>query len=399
MNASKDSPRPSHRPTLLILSFSELRADARLLKQIAGFAPDFAVTTCGYGPAPDGVEEHLQLSGDHPVWAYDRLALLSKRYRAAYWGNPAIAEARTMLAGRSFDLILANDVDPAGIALELSPRFGVHMDLHEYSPRQKEDLLRWRLFVAPFIRWMIRSYVARAQSWSTVSGGLAREYQRAFGFRPELVTNASPYHDLAPGEVSRPIRLVHSGAALRDRKLEIMLDALELSSAEVTLDLFLTPNDPEYVAELRARATESTNLTVHDPVAYEELIPRLNEYDVGVFVLEPVNFSYRWALPNKLFDFVQARLGMIVGPSPEMRDMVIEHRLGAVANSFGPTDLAAEFNRLTREQVAEWQHAADRAARELSSESQVAAWRHALEVLLRKGTESERRQAERGKGK
>lgn len=369
------------KPRLLIFSYSNLVGDARLLKQISGFANDYEVTTCGYGETPDPRVKHVQLSGDHPIWAYDRIALMTKQYRRAYWGSPAIQEAKRALAGREFDVILANDVDPVGVALSLNPRYGVHVDLHEYSPRQKEDLLRWRLFVAPFIRWMVRRFVARANSWTTVSGGLAREYTRVFGFKPGLVTNASPMHDFEVTPCGSPIRLVHSGAALRDRKLEIMVDALEQTTANVTLDLFVTPNDPAYVAELRERSKTLASLTVHDPVPYRELITRLHDYDAGVFVLEPVNFSYRWALPNKLFDFVQARLGMIVGPSPEMVDLVNDYDLGAVADSFTATSLAHQFDRLTPERVQTWKSAADRAAAELSSETQVQKWRDAIARL------------------
>ncbi len=41
------------RPRLLILSFSPIVSDARLLKQVRRFRDDYAVTTCGYGDAPE----------------------------------------------------------------------------------------------------------------------------------------------------------------------------------------------------------------------------------------------------------------------------------------------------------------------------------------------------------
>lgn len=372
----------SERPTLLIISFSHLVNDARLLKQIEAFRLDYRVVTCGYGPTPNGVVEHIRLAEEYPVWAYDRLSLILRQYKRAYWQNPAIADARKRLSGREFDVILANDVDPMGIALELNPTYGVHADLHEYSPRQKEDLLRWRLFVAPFVSWMVRTFVTQANSWSTVSGGLAREYHRVFGFEPQVVTNATPGRDFEVEPVGKPIRLVHSGAALRDRKLEIMIDALEQTNSAVTLDLYLTHNDPAYVQELRERSVQLPTLTVHDPVPYAQLVETLHAYDVGVFVLEPLNFSYRWALPNKLFDFVQARLGMVVGPSPEMVSLVQEHGFGAISDSFTAADLAAQFDALTLDKVTDWKHAANAAAYALSAETQTAKWRIAIERLL-----------------
>lgn len=367
------------RPSLLILSFSDIRGDARVLKQVREFTPDYDVTTCGYGEAPDGVVEHLRIPSDAPSWRFDRVALVLRRFERAYRGNRAVVEAERLLGGRVFDVVLANDLDTVPLAIGLHPRGGVHADLHEYTPRQRYEDLRWRVFFAPLMAWLVRTYVRRADSVTTVGEGVAAEYERVFGVRARVATNAAPYVESAPTPVGEPIRLVHSGAGLRNRNITLMLDAVDRVTRPVTLDLYLTENDPGLIAELRDRQSERVRL--HAPVPYSELIRTLSEYDVGVFVLPPINFNYRWALPNKLFDFVQARLGIVVGPSPEMARVVERHGLGAVAGGFSADDLAREIEALTPERVAEWKAASDRAAVELSSEAQVRVWRDAVDAL------------------
>lgn len=367
------------RPSLLILSFSDIRGDARVLKQVREFTPDYDVTTCGYGEAPDGVVEHLRIPSDAPSWRFDRVALVLRRFERAYRGNRALVEAERLLGGRVFDVVLANDLDTVPLAIGLHPRGGVHADLHEYTPRQRYEDLRWRVFFAPLMAWLVRTYVRRADSVTTVGEGVAAEYERVFGVRARVATNAAPYVESAPTPVGEPIRLVHSGAGLRNRNITLMLDAVDRVTRPVTLDLYLTENDPGLIAELRDRQSERVRL--HAPVPYSELIRTLSEYDVGVFVLPPINFNYRWALPNKLFDFVQARLGIVVGPSPEMARVVERHGLGAVAGGFSADDLAREIEALTPERVAEWKAASDRAAVELSSEAQVRVWRDAVDAL------------------
>jgi hypothetical protein len=367
------------RPSLLILSFSDIRGDARVLKQVREFTSDYDVTTCGYGEAPDGVVEHLRIPSDAPSWRFDRVALVLRRFERAYRGNRAVVEAERLLGGRVFDVVLANDLDTVPLAIGLHPRGGVHADLHEYTPRQRYEDLRWRVFFAPLMAWLVRTYVRRADSVTTVGEGVAAEYERVFGVRAGVATNAAPYVESAPTPVGEPIRLVHSGAGLRNRNITLMLDAVDRVTRPVTLDLYLTENDPGLIAELRDR--QSDRVRLHAPVPYSELIRTLSEYDVGVFVLPPINFNYRWALPNKLFDFVQARLGIIVGPSPEMARVVERHGLGAVADGFSADDLAREIEALTPERVAEWKAASDRAAVELSSETQVRVWRDAVDAL------------------
>ncbi len=366
------------RPRLLILSFSPIASDARVLKQVRLFANDYAVTTCGHGPAPEGVVEHLQVPDELAVWRYDRTLVATRRYAKAYWTNPAINAAQRLLQGKEFDAVIADDVDAVGLALSIPSR-GVHADLHEYAPRQKEDLPRWRVFVAPFMRWMCRTFVTQAVSVTTVGQGIAEEYRRQFGIDADVVTNAAPYVDRAPAPVHEPIRLVHSGAALHDRNIVTIVDAVDAAATDCTLDLYLTPNDPAYLAALKAR--ENDRITVHDPVPYDALNDTLGAYDVGVHVLPPVNFNNRWALPNKFFDYVQARLGLVIGPSPEMARVVHERDLGAVTDDFSVAALTRAIESLTPADVTRYKAASGASARELSAERQIEGWQRAVDSI------------------
>ncbi|GGI47661.1 hypothetical protein BCL57_002374 [Agromyces flavus] len=367
------------RTSLLIISFSAIRSDARVLKQVQEFSRDYDVTTCGYGERPDGVVDHVRLPDDAAAWRYDKPSVVLRRFRRAYWTNPAVAAAWPLLDGRRFDVVLANDVDTVPIALRLAPAKGVHADLHEYAPKQKEDVLVWRLFLGPLMTWLVRRAVTRADSVTTVGQGIADEYRRVFGVDAGVVTNAAPYVEAAPGPVGDPIRLVHSGAGLRDRNILALVEAVEAASSRVTLDLYLTENDPTLIAELRERRSE--RVTLHPPVPYVELSATLNGYDVGIHALPPTSFNNRWALPNKLFDYVQARLGVLIGPSPEMAAIVERHGIGAVARGFAVADLTDAIDRMDAETVRRWKAASDGAAHELSSATQVAVWRRAIDAL------------------
>lgn len=361
-------------PTMLILSFSPIVGDARVLKQVARFTQDFAVTTLGYGDAPAGVVEHISMPTEVRYNDLDGKLITLKRYRQVYWKLSAVRWAREALRGRRFDIIIANDVEAVPVAVRLRPSHGVLADLHEYSPRLHDDNALWFQRITPWFNWVIRRYVTRAKAWTTVSEGLAAEYERNFGFHAELVSNATPYHELEPAPVSEPLRLVHSGAGLTNRQLHLMAEAVATAKIPVTLDFYLTANHPAYLDELRAYAETTENVRVLDPVPYAELVSTLNAYDVGVFLLPPLTFNYRHALPNKLFDYVQARLGIIVGPSPEMAAYVRDYSLGEVATDFTVDALREAIEQLTPERVAEFKQNAHRAAAELAGEHQVEKW-------------------------
>lgn len=373
----------SGRPSLLILSFSRIEQDARVLKQVRLFADRYDVTTCGHGEAPEGVVHHIRVPDGLRSNDLNGRLITARLYRRAYWSTSAVKWAKQHLERGAYDLVLANEVDAVPLALSLRPRLGVHADLHEYHPRVKEEQPLWDRRIRPYVEWQCRRYVTRAASWSTVSEGIAAEYERRFGFRPTVVANATPYFDApAPSPANDPIRLVHSGGAMRARHLEITIDGVRAARSGATLDLYLTPNDPAHLAELRDLAeTSDGRVTIHDPVAYRDLIPTLNAYDAGIHVLPFVNFNHQWALPNKVFDYVQARLAVIVGPSPEMARLVDEYDLGVVTDDFTADAVAASIDALTPEAVTEMRLAAHEHARELAADAEVAKWKQAIDAL------------------
>lgn len=372
---------PAARQRLLILSFSPIAQDARVLKQVGLFSGRVELTSCAFGPAPAGVDHHIALvHRDLPGRTWDGLLQLGA-YRAGYWLLPDVRAARRALRGRRFDAVLADDIDTVPLALSLGAPGGVHADLHEYFPRLHEEHEPWRRRIGPWYSWLCRRYLPRAASVTTVAPSIADEYSRTFGVHVGVATNATPYRQLEPAPVHRPVRVVHSGTSHRERNLSALVDGV-LAVPGCTLDLFLTPNDPGHLAELRERARTEPRLRVHDPVPYSELVDTLNQYDVGVHLLPPRNFNFAHALPNKVFDFAQARLAAVVGPSPEMARVVEGYGFGVVARGFTAADLEQVLRGLTPDRIAAMKRAAHAHAHELSAESQLPVWDRAVGAML-----------------
>ncbi|MGP9844360.1 glycosyltransferase [Brachybacterium sp. 107] len=378
-------------PSILVLSLSPIERDPRVLRQIALLKGLGEVHTAGYGAAPDGVASHLQIPDSLGAWRHNyRLyyaLVLSRRLHQLYFGAPWVKFLLANIAPGEYDIIVANDANVAPVALSLQPRLGWHSDLHEYATRQGEDSRTWRRFTRPINRWMVRNYVTRADSATTVSQGLAEAYREEFGIDARIVPNAAPYrpdistHPTVPGQ---PLRLVYSGAMAPSRKLERMIDAVALverrARGSVVLDMFLMPGDAKYRLLLEERATAAPGgaVRLREPVSFRELVPAMAEFDVGFYACPPSNFNQERALPNKLFEFVQARLAIVSGPSVDMARCIEENSLGVVARGFDVEDLAAALESLTVEAVDEYKSAADVAAEVLSSERSSAPWHDAV---------------------
>jgi glycosyltransferase involved in cell wall biosynthesis len=205
---------------------------------------------------------------------------------------------------------------------------------------------------------------------TTVCAGIAEEYQQNFGVTATVIENAPPYQDLRPRSVEPGrIRMIHHGGALRARRLELMIDVMKRLDQRFSLDFMLVGNDARYLQSLRERASGEPRIRFLPPVAMPDICKATNHYDIGLFLLPPVNFNYRFALPNKLFEFIQARLAVAIGPSPEMARIVRDYGVGVVAESFEPAALAAVLNGLTEQDVMRYKQASHVAADKLCFEA------------------------------
>ena len=342
------------------------------MRQVRLLEDDHELTVMGYGPALDAkaVYKEVVRAPSNPLRKL-RLAgrLLLGASESVYWSQPTIAHAKSLLGGERFDLILANDLSALPLSIAVKGAAPVLFDAHEYSPREFEDKWLWKLLFGRYSDSLCRRYLPHVGSMITVCRGIADEYERNYAVRAGVLRNVPAHQDLGPSPVfENRIRLIHHGAAMRSRHLESMINMMRHLDERFTLDLMLVKSDERYFVALRQKAAGNPRIRFIEPVSMREICRSINGYDLGLFLLPPVNFNYRHALPNKFFEFIQARLGIAIGPSPEMASLVHRHQCGVVAESFQPEAMADCLRGLQRENVEAFKLASDRAARELNFE-------------------------------
>src|SRR5690606_38946467 len=138
-------------------------------------------TTVGYGPAPDAVVKHWEMPREADYQDLSGRLITARAYKAVYWGISAVRWVKKRLPRGEYDVILANEPEAVGVALWLRPRKGVHADLDEYTPRLNEEHEAWARRIRPYHEWVCPRYVSKADTWTTVSNGLIREYEKEFG--------------------------------------------------------------------------------------------------------------------------------------------------------------------------------------------------------------------------
>lgn len=342
------------------------------MRQIRLLENDYRVIVAGYGQEPDAQIRFVNLEKS-PASLLKKLfwsaKLLTGAFESYYWNQEQVCSAQKFLGINSFDLIIANDISSVPLALKLAGECPVLVDAHEYSPREFDDRWLWRLLFGRYNHALCQRYLPLASAMTTVCRGIADEYRRVYGVRPVVVHNAPLDQKLSPSSISgNRIRLIHHGAAIRSRHLGVMIDMMKHLDERFSLDFMLMETDVLYIKELRQAAQGDPRIRFVSPVSMPEICRQINNYDIGVFLLPPVNFNYKYALPNKFFEFVQARLGVAIGPSPEMAALLHIYNCGVVAKSFSPEAMAASLSTLNSANVTAFKEAAHMAANELSYE-------------------------------
>ena len=358
---------------ILCISFSPIHADSRVLRQLEVLRKHGEVTTVGYGPAPEGVARHIEVPEkasslpETPIGVAKLALRLHNAVELTSPGEKAVRKA-TIESG-PYDLVVANDARALPLAFAAAGGAPVMADMHEWAAEERATVLVWRLLVGPYFEHLCKKYLPQAAAVTSVSEGLADLYHERYGVTTGVVRNAADLRTLTPTPVDdNVIKLVHSGTADAERNIVELIDAVEQLGSRFTLDLYLLEVPGGHLGVIRKKAATTPGVTVHDPVPPETLPTVLNQYDLGVFLYPLKTLIHLYHLPNKFFDFVQARLGLVFSPAPEIDAHIAEYGLGIITADTTAEALVDALRDLTAAEVTAYKKAADRSAKALSSE-------------------------------
>lgn len=367
--------------SVCVISFSPVSRDSRVLRQINYLSPHYDLSVIGYGSAHPSWKSMqvnwmpvVRTKMASPLKAIFLLLgrLCSGAYDFWYWGKLYHVHALEAASLGQYDIIHANDWEALPIAVEASRKNGARVvfDAHEYSPLQfEEDYWRSKL-LAPAVRYLLQKYDSFVDASITVAPLIAEKYKQEFDLKPIVVLNVPESVEIQRRDIDpNCIRLIHHGVAMRNRRLETMIEALAMCDQRYRLHFMLIDHDSGYIQELEDLASRLCpgRVTFGDPVTPAKVVQQISQYDVGFYLLEPSNYNNKVALPNKFFDFIAAGLVICIGPSPSMADIIHQYGCGCVTASFAPRDVARALNRVTPDQWVNMQRAAREAAKRFSA--------------------------------
>lgn len=330
-------------------------------------------------PAEPSVRDRLLVAAND-VWL--------RTFRTVSLGLYWAVAAREALAWRP-DVVHANDGNTLAPACWIAARTGARViyDAHELWRHRN---VRADRPVAPLVEGLIESAaIRRADGVITVSPSIVTWLQDMYDL-PEAPTLVRNIPSAAGGPVD-PSRgrlrdlaglgpdaqvVAYGGRITTSRGIEETLEALALLPETVHFVL-LGYGEPDYLAVLHEQiATLGLQQRVHfvGKVGPSEVATALADADLSVVYVRPVCLSYRFSLPNKLFESIHGGLPIAAADLPDTAALVREHGVGEIFDAQSPQDMADTISTVLAD-PSRYREAARRAATQLT-------WEHEEAQLL-----------------
>lgn len=288
------------------------------------------------------------------------------------------------------DLIVANDMPCLIPACSYAKQHSVPIlfDAHEIYEAQTDAIYSKRLRD----HWLsvARSHVVKAAAVITVNDLIAIELQRRYELpeKPQAVSNACLYVDrqtLEPkrlrqiGCLQQSTLLVCAGEVRPARRLDEFVRALPFLEDTDTGLVFLGHCNEEYAQRLRRLAASlgvSHRVSVGISVPSDELVSVLSGASLGLISNRGEGPNNRLGGPNRLFEYIQARLPILAYEHEGIEQVLSETNTGEVVSWHGPQELGACIERMLLAGATIAETTFEQAAKKYS-------WENEQQVLLK----------------
>jgi glycosyltransferase involved in cell wall biosynthesis len=241
------------------------------------------------------------------------------------------------------DAICAIDLDtivPSTIVAKLKGKKLIY-DAHEYFPYVPEVIER--PFTQKMWLWVERTFLPKCDLVYTVSGSIAKEFEKHYGKKVYTIRNVSFERTLANIEKTEK-HLIYQGALNTGRGLEQLIEACK--GKDYVLHLY---GDGDVKQELQAMVSRfglEKQVLFKGKVSPDELWKETQQAYIGINFAENKSLSYWLSLSNKLFDYIQAGVPQIMMNFPEFVTLNEPTPFGLVITDLKPETIQNAIDSL-----------------------------------------------------
>ena len=247
------------------------------------------------------------------------------------------------------DILLANDLDtllPNYLISKLQNK-KIVFDSHELFPEIPELVHRPKVKKV----WLTleKHILPKLKNNYTVCNSIAEFYKNKYQSNFTTIKNLPSKKEVKKGAFSFDTKgekiILYQGALNVGRGIELMIETMEFLENHLLVligdgDIHQTLKD-KVIAE--ALGNKVFFLGKISPKKLHKLTPLA---DLGLSLEEDLGLNYRFALPNKIFDYIQGEVPILVSNLPEMSEVISAYQVGEIVKNRTPEKLAKQIKEV-----------------------------------------------------
>lgn len=222
-----------------------------------------------------------------------------------------------------------------------------------------------------------KSILPKIKNSYTVCASIANYYNQKYGIDMQIVRNVPFYveYEKIDKKENRKV-IIYQGAVNIQRGLEEIIYSMDfidncvlwiIGDGDITKDLkkIVHNNKLEQKVVFIGRLN------------FEQIWKYTIQADLGISIEKNSGLNYYFALPNKIFDYIQAQVPILCSDFPEMKKIIDDYNVGSVLKSHEPKLLAQQIQEIfsNSEQYISWKKNLKTAKKELC-------WQNEEKILL-----------------
>ena len=259
------------------------------------------------------------------------------------------------------DILLSNDTDTllANFLASRIKKCKLVFDAHELFPESPEIAYKpqikkvWRAIENLIFPRLIFCY--------TVCDSIAKHYKNLYGIEMKVIRNVpfTQTFDINPPNIDSLKKIeslktegrkiiLYQGVINIGRGLEWMIDAMVL----VDNAIFCIIGDGDITNQIKSKISDKN---LEDRIfMLGKITPDILHYytrlaDLGVNLLEHRGLNQYYALPNRIFDFIQAEVPILSTDFPEISTITNQYSVGKVIDKYDAQSLSMTINMMLKE--------------------------------------------------
>ena len=248
------------------------------------------------------------------------------------------------------DMLFSNDLDTLlpNYIISVFHRKKLVFDSHELFSEIPELVNKQQ--VKNVWLYLEKTIIPKLQNVITVSDSIKNHYHNLYGISPIVIRNIPKIKKISQKNFEIDAKgkkvILYQGSVNIGRGIELMIDTMALLDEY----LFIVIGDGDILEQLKEKVS---NLSLHDKVKFigkktpEELKELTPNATIGMSLEEDLGLNYKYALPNKIFDYLHANVPVIVADLPEMRGLIKRYSIGEILTERTPKTLAKTIVSMT----------------------------------------------------